>query len=201
MKNTRTFWFHAVMLVSGLCVVLFVIWFTAIFLVGGGPGEKLHHLAISDSRVPVTLTIFGRSADTISARLSFFTADGSQAGILERSWQGWELKIDCVVVRSGEGWLVFPFMLYTDETRAGKGIDLVRYYNRNSFPLLYDSSMLDAQSVKALRRVFSLVLSERWMPGFLGSLHHETVSIRSFEAGAEYSLFVSKDGSLRLRVN
>jgi hypothetical protein len=201
MKTLRRIWLLAAVLVSGLCIVSFVIWFASAYLVGGGPGERLRNIAISESRIPVVLTIFGRSSDTISARLAFFTADGNQAGILERSWQGWELKIDCVVVRSGEGWLVFPFMLYTDETRYGKGIDLVRYYNHKSFPLLFDSSSLDKNSIKALKRVFSLVLSERWMPSFLGTLHHETVSIRSFEAGAEYSLFVTKEGTLRLRVN
>lgn len=149
--------------------------------------------------VPVTVSVFGRSSDTISARISFYSGGGDLLGSFERSWSGWELKIDCVLVRTGERWLAFPFSLSTDETGRGAGVDLIRYYDISGFPAIYESRQLDKAERTALTRLFSVVKTERWMPRFLGTLRHETVLIRSFEAGTEYSLFVDEEGNLLVR--
>lgn len=154
-----------------------------------------------DARLPVTLTVFGRGSDTISARLSFFTPEGEIAGTIERSWAGWELKLDCVMIGSPSGWLVFPFRLSTDMTAKGGGVSLLRYYTHSRFPSIYDSPLLSADEREALTQLFSIVRTERWMPPFLGSLHHEVVTIRSFQANTEYFLYVSGDGTLSLREN
>jgi hypothetical protein len=176
----------------------FAVWSTS-------AGSSLSRVYLSDSELPVTLTVFGRSSggdagssSTISARLAFFSPDGDLSGSLERSWSGWELKVDCVTIGTTGGWLVFPCLVTTDET-AGSGVDLFRYYNRSGFPAIYDSPRLTQKERSALRRLFWLVRVERWLPRFPGTLGHQTVVIRTFEAGTGYSLLVSRDGKLGLR--
>jgi len=191
---------------AALVSVLLVSFFLMFLGWSAGMGGGLSRLTASDSRLPVTVAVFGRSTDsegndTLSARIRFLTADGDLAGSVERSWSGWELKLDCVMIGTGSGWLVFPFLAHTDETIRGHGVDLLRHYAREGFPAIYESSLLRNDERAALKRLFSLVRTERWMPPFLGSLRHETVSIRSFDPGAEYSLFVTKEGRLQLRGN
>jgi len=195
---------------AAICAAVVSVAAVAAFLLffgwSSGIGTVLSRLVVSDSRLPLAITVFGRSTDnagndTLSARIDLFTADGDLAGTVERSWSGWELKIDCVMIGTGSGWLVFPFVAYTDGTTRGRGMDLLRLYERDGFPAIFESTLLRKDERASLRRLFSLVGTERWMPSFLGSLHHETVSIRSFEAGTEYSLFATKEGKLLLRAN
>ncbi len=196
--------------IAAVCAVLVSVAAVSVFLLfvvwSANMGGGLSRLAVSDNRLPVSVTVFGRSTDslgndTLSARIDFFTAEGDLAGTVERSWSGWELKLDCVMIGTGSGWLVFPFLAYTDVTPRGGGVDLLRQYNRNGFPVLYESANLTKEERSSIRTLFALVLTERWMPQFLGTLRHETVSIRSFESGTVYSLFATKEGRLQLRAN
>ena len=184
----------AILLFAAVRFVSFIIWSDRI-------GDDLARLALADTRLPVSLTVFGRSVDTVSAQLSFFTADGDRTGTIERSWAGWEIKIDCIMIKAGSGWLAFPFLMYTDASPRGSGVDLIRYYDRDGFPAIYDSTRLSSTERNAIRRVFALVRTELWMPAFLGSLSHRTIGIRSFEPGVGYSLFVGRDGKLQIKSN
>ena len=87
-------------------------------VVFGGTLSALSRVAVREGRLPVTVTVFGRSVDTVSARVSFYRPNGELAGMVERSWAGWELRVDSILVSTGSGWLVFPFRVYTDETAA-----------------------------------------------------------------------------------
>lgn len=161
--------------------------------------SRLSRLALADARVPVTVTVFGRGTDTVSARVAFYAPGSELLGTVERSWAGWELGVDCVLVRVAGGWIVFPFSVHTDESGDRRGVTLFRQYDRAGFPAIYNSPQLSASERSSLRGLFFLVKTEGWLPGVFGRLRHERVTIRSFEAGREYSLFVSKEGRLSLR--
>ena len=162
---------------------------------------SLQRFSYSENRLPVTVTVFGRSSDTISARIAFYTAEGDLFGTLERSWPGWELKIDCVLIANKSGWIVFPYQVSTDATADGRGIDLIRYYNYRGLPVIYDSLRLRGDEQKALKWLFFIVRSEEWMPAFLGHLYHQTVTVRSFQNNVEYSLYIDAAGKLSIRSN
>lgn len=181
--------------ISALAIFLFVF----CFVIRDPAGKNLSRLYSSGTAIPVTVTVFGRSNDTLSARLCFYTPAGEIAGIVERSWSGWELNIDCVVVGGPSGFLAFPALAYTDETPRGGGINLFPRYTRGGFPLIYDSPALSARERKSLSFLFRIVLTESWMPRLFGSLHHEVLTIRKYRPGTEYSVFVTKEGTLRLK--
>lgn len=185
---------------SGLLAVTLLAAFVA-FALTGGPASGLSRLAVRSAALPITVTVFGRGADTVSARIVFHDPSGEIVGIVERSWSGWELKIDSILVASRGGWLVFPFRAYTDETTANRGVDLIKRYERDGIPAYYDAPFITERERTALSRLFFLVKTERWVPRFLGSLHRNTLSLRSFEPGVEYSLFVTADGRLILSAN
>lgn len=186
---------------ASFVVLLAVASFLSLVVWTSGLGSHFSRFALSDSHLPVTVTVFGRSTDTLSARIAFYNADGGLVGTLERSWPGWELKIDCIMVGTGKGWLAFPFLAYTDASSIGSGVDLVRFYNRDGFPVIYESNLMTRDERHSMSRLFSLVRTELWMPSVFGSLHHMTLSMRTFEPGTEYYLFVAKDGTLHARSN
>ena len=195
-KSGRRRLFVACGIVSLVPVSFALYIFFSALLTSGKGSAALERASVSDRDVPVCMIIFGRSTDTISARFSFRTADGETVSTLERSWDGWELRLDCVLVKTGSGWLAFPYSMSTDRTDDGRGVNLLRYYDRAGFPAIYESARLSSSERIALKRVFSVVRMERWLPRFFGNVHHETAVIRSFDPNVEYLLHVAKDGSL-----
>jgi len=188
-------------LVAALVAALAVGIFVSFAVRYNASGNVLARVAASGQRLPVTVTVFGRGVDTLSARVAFYDPDGDLVSTIERSWSGWELRLDCVLVSTGPGWLVFPWGVSTDATAPGRGISLIKYYDRAGLPALYDSSRLTTAERSALRELYAIVRTERWIPEFFGSLRHEPVTIRSFVAGVEYSLYVSESGKLSLVSN
>lgn len=190
----RLFWAACIALVCAASGV-----FISSYIVSGGPASRLSSYSVQEGFLPVSVQVFGRSTETISARISFYSAEGNTIGSLERSWQGWELAMDCLVVPSGSGRFVFPYMLQTDTTYPGKGVRLFPYYTRKSVPLLYAADLSDASVLTDFKLLFAIVKTEVWMPDFLGNLRKETARLRQFDAGTEYYLWLDTDGSLSFR--
>ena len=193
------------LLIGGFCSVVFVViacsFFLPMLFFPETSAASLRRFSNSESRLPVIVTVYGRSSDTISASIAFYTAEGDLFGTLERSWPGWELKLDCVLIANSSGWIVFPYQVSTDATAEGRGINLVRYYNDSGLPVIYDSLRLRSDEQKALKRLFFIVRSEEWMPSFLGHLYHQTLTVRSFRENVEYSLYIDSAGKLSIRSN
>lgn len=183
----------------GVCITLVfsVLWFVSVSRSQAGASQ----FAVSDSWLPVSLTVFGRGAETVSARLTFHTPTGDLIATVERSWPGQELFLDCVVLRSGSGWLVFPFLLYTDQSslERRKAQSLFNYYDKGGHPFIYHLVDYDRPPERSLAALFRLVRTEEWMPRFLGTLRRETVRVSDYESGREYVLFVHASGHLEWR--
>jgi hypothetical protein len=174
------------------------------YVFSGRLASGLDRLYAADHTLPVSVTVFGRGTgagirqDTISARIAFYAPDGALAGSFERSWPGWELQLDCILMGNASGWLVFPWIVFTDETTSGHGVNLARYYSRDGFPAIYDSPLLSAAERERMKTLFLLVRSESMIPPFLGSLRHEVLKVRNYVPGTEYFLRVARDGSIEL---
>lgn len=202
--TARQFWKPALLIAGIILLVSVVLAFSFLLPILFYPessSASLQRFSNSECRLPVTVTVYGRSSDTISARIAFYTAEGDLYGTLERSWPGWELRIDCVMISNNSGWIVFPYQVSTDATAQGRGIDLITYYNDSGLPVIYDSLRLTNDEQKALKQLFFIVRSEQWMPDFLGHLYHQTLTVRSFRDNEEYSLYIDKTGKLSIRSN
>lgn len=162
------------------------------------PVSDQNTFSINEGFLPFSVTVYGRSQETLSARFAFYTLDGDLISSLERSWIGWELKIDCIVVGENDGFLVFPYQIWTDETNKKNSKALFKYYQETRFPQIYYKSDLAEIQKNRLIQLFSIAKTESWMPGIFGSLRHEIVSLRSFEAGREYFFYIDSLGHLSL---
>lgn len=152
--------------------------------------------------LPVSVTIFGRSSDTISGRVAFFLPDGKPAGAVERSWQGWYLTLECLVLtfRPGEKKcpLVFPSLFRPDGSGEKSAFRLFDSYDSEGFPLIYRLPGLSAEEDRALRTAFALAKAERIFPGLFSCFSRQQLKIRSFSPGTEYNLAVESGGTVFL---
>ncbi len=174
-------------------------------------------------RLPVSVTIFGRGSDTISARFRFSTPGGNPVGVIERSWSGWSLNLDCLVLTlptepfsffeflkwigkrgtqdnpvDSASMLVFPLLLYSDDSGSRSAINLLPYYDLDGYPLIYMLPEISEKERASLKDVFTMVKLERIFPGLLNGFSSRRLKIRSFEPGVEYSLFLDADGYISI---
>lgn len=149
-------------------------------------------------RTSTTVTLYGRSNETISARFGFYTLDGDLVYAMERSWQGWELILDYKLIKTSSGFLVFPYTIYTDVNKNSKGLKIVSNYERHKVPYNYYFSDITKKEEKDLKFLFFLTKFDSLFP-ILKSISTKSFYIRSFDAGTMYSLVVYKDGSLSLQ--
>lgn len=175
--------------IVGLFLVLYV------FL----PVRILSRVALRDEILPLSITVYGRGSDTISARLALYAADWTVLNTVERSWPGWEISIEALLVQSGAGRIVFPLTVRTDETRAGQGISIARYYSRSGFPALYERIGISSRERSALSRLFFLARHGLWISTRTGRFRQGRAVLREFDTGTEYFLFVDSSGRLSFR--
>jgi hypothetical protein len=185
--------------VSSLIVTLFVVAAATWYLYFVASRNVLAPMAPGDEMLPVSVTVYGRGTDTISARLAFYSADWSILNTLERSWSGWEISLESCIVQTGTGWIVLPLVIRTDETREGQGVEITRYYDREGIPAIYESARITPRERSALRRLFSLARN-RFPAGLAhGRLGYRTTTLREFESGVEYFLYVDAAGNVSCR--
>lgn len=187
---------YTVLSVSFLIAFAVLALFYFVYLVS--PLHTLSGLALNDETIPVSITVYGRGNDTISARLVFYAADGTVLNTVERSWPGWEISLDVLTIKSGSGWIIFPLTVRTDETRDGQGVTVLRYYSRSGFPALYESGRIAVREQNALRRLFSFGKHD-FAILFSRKFQHRVATLREFETGTEYFLFVDSMGNLSFR--
>ncbi len=144
---------------------------------------------------------FGRSADAVSAVISFYTPTGELVKSYERSWQGWELKFECIVLKLGENYWVFPHRVFSDKTRYGTGVWLFNLYSVNNYPAVYDYSFFTKDERAALETLFRLAKFSPYLFKFFSGAKAMTINLREFKPDKEYGLCIDPHKGLYLKKN
>jgi len=90
---------------------------------------------------------YNAAGSEISASVSILDTDGEVLAVIERSWHGSFLSVECICASFSENKLYFPKRIYGAKTeypsladmgkRSGRGTALFRYYNRDGACLLF----------------------------------------------------------------
>lgn len=145
---------------------------------------------------PLRFTVLSRSDQFISARFLLYDADGRELSMLERSWNGSELSIEAVVVESAGLFFVFPSRAAADGGSPRSGTELFWYYDRDSFPAVYESNFLDPGVRAALAILFSRAKAFGRRDEEKRGIRLATLRPRELEVGALYSLIARRSGGL-----
>jgi hypothetical protein len=162
--------------------------------------------------VPLRFTILSRSAETVSARFSFYDAEGTEIAAFERSWKGSELSVEFLAVPVAGRTLAFPARVFAAPSIPRIGTELFTYYDRAGFPAVFDSPALDAKARQALADLFALLRSwdrlrgdgdesggnraegadgartAKALSGIFSDAYRDVRSLRDAEVGAVYAL-------------
>lgn len=143
----------------------------------------------------------GRNSETVSAEISFYEPDGTLCGRYERAWHGWELNIECMVLNLKSGNLVFPYRIFSDESKHGTGVNLIPYYSKNNYPATYGYTVFSKEDKKAIQTLFKAAAFSPYLFLFFSSAKKQTILLRNFTPDTEYLLTVSTAGRISFKKN
>ena len=167
----------------------------------GSIKQKLSKTNLSIYSTGTMIKTFGQNTETVSAVISFFTPSGNLINSYERAWQGWELNLECIVFTFESGSIVFPYRLFSNESKYGTGVKLFDYYNLNDYPAIYDYSFFSKEERELINGLYEYAVFSPYLLKVFSYARIKTVSLRNFKPDTEYLLYAGSDGEIRFIKN
>ncbi len=184
--------------------IIFLVIFSFFFIYNKNIQDSMQILSAKSFYIRNTgciIKTFGRNTESVSALVSFYNPRGELIRSYERSWQGWELDLECIVLESGSNILVFPHRIFTDATKYGTGILLFDYYSQNSFPAIYDYQLFSPAERFAVYKLFKMAKFSPYLFKLFSGAKAKTINLREFKPDQEYVLFVNSKKNIYLKKN
>ena len=163
----------------------------------GSIKQKLSKTNLSIYNTGTVIKTFGQNTETVSAVISFFTPRGDLINSYERAWHGWELNLECVVFTFESGSIVFPYRLFSNESKYGTGLKLFDYYNRKGYPAIYDYSFFSNEEKALIKTLYRYTMFSPYLLKAFSYVDIKTVSLRNFKPDTEYLLYAGSDGEIK----
>ena len=167
----------------------------------GSIKQKLSKTNLSIYSTGTMIKTFGQNTETVSAVISFFTPRGDLINSYERAWQGWELNLECIVFTFESGSIVFPYRLFSNESKYGTGVKLFDYYNLNDYPAIYDYSFFSKEERELIKGLYEYAVFSPYLLKVFSYARIKTVSLHNFKPDMEYLLYAGSDGEIRFIKN
>lgn len=167
----------------------------------GSIKQKLSKTNLSIYSTGTMIKTFGQNTETVSAVISFFTPSGNLINSYERAWHGWELNLECIVFTFESGSIVFPYRLFSNESKYGTGVKLFDYYNLNDYPAIYDYSFFSKEERELIKGLYEYAVFSPYLLKVFSYARIKTVNLRNFKPDTEYLLYAGSDGEIRFIKN
>ena len=167
----------------------------------GSIKQKLSKTNLSIYNTGTVIKTFGQNTETVSAVISFFTPRGDLINSYERAWQGWELNLECIVFTFESGSIVFPYRLFSNESKYGTGVKLFDYYNLKGYPAIYDYSFFSKEERELIKGLYEYAVFSPYLLKVFSYARIKTVSLRNFKPDTEYLLYAGSDGEIKFIKN
>ena len=167
----------------------------------GSIKQKLSKTNLSIYSTGTMIKTFGQNTETVSAVISFFTPSGNLINSYERAWHGWELNLECIVFTFESGSIVFPYRLFSNESKYGTGVKLFDYYNLKGYPAIYDYSFFSKEERELIKGLYEYAVFSPYLLKVFSYARIKTVSLRNFKPDMEYLLYAGSDGEIRFIKN
>ena len=167
----------------------------------GSIKQKLSKTNLSIYSTGTMIKTFGQNTETVSAVISFFTPSGNLINSYERAWHGWELNLECIVFTFESGSIVFPYRLFSNESKYGTGVKLFDYYNLNDYPAIYDYSFFSKEERELIKGLYEYAVFSPYLLKVFSYARIKTVSLRNFKPDTEYLLYAGSDGEIKFIKN
>ena len=163
----------------------------------GSIKQKLSKTNLSIYSTGTMIKTLGQNTETVSAVISFFTPSGNLINSYERAWHGWELNLECIVFTFESGSIVFPYRLFSNESKYGTGVKLFDYYNLNDYPAIYDYSFFSKEERELIKGLYEYAVFSPYLLKVFSYARIKTVNLRNFKPDTEYLLYAGSDGEIR----
>ncbi len=153
--------------------------------------------------VPLKFKIISRSGDNFIISLKFLTKNGTAIRINGYDYvhfkvSGSQPAFDFAMVKLGEGYLAFPWLLFSDAVASSKGINLFKYYTgKDGEPLIYYPFASEDEK-QAFIDVFARVKKGQADWGSMVTSAADVSHSWAFQTGRVYKIVVHTRGGIEI---
>lgn len=83
---------------------------------------------------PIRFKVTGRQNGETTVLIKFYDLEGKEVGKHKFTLKGTIISFDFMVVQFDNGYITFPYKIFSDEIQAASGIELYEFYEKNGFP-------------------------------------------------------------------
>lgn len=149
--------------------------------------------------MPLAFQISGRTDSTISFGIKFLDENGNEVSKYQQTIKGRELFFDFFNVKEGNNYLAFPDKVFSDAVSPSQGIDLKPLYEKDGFPMIYQSENISEKVRKSLIDLFATVKSgDAGNRDQFGNAVHDLDGIKTFEPGITYQIITHTKGGIEI---
>jgi len=153
--------------------------------------------------VPLKFKINERSNEVIRFEVKLFDADANEIAYQKYELHGKELAFDFYVMPIKDGFLSFPYQIFTDEIAPENGIPLLNLYDKNGFPELFRQKNMQQAAEIELKSVFLQMKAN--IAGTdstaFGNAVHDVFGLKQFEINTVYKIVARTKGGIEIVTN
>lgn len=163
---------------------------------------KMKRDYLMQSFVPLEFKVHSNRNGEIDFVFKILSIDNKLIARKEVNLKGEELFFDFIILKHKDYYLAFPYRIFTNRIPAAEGYPLVPLYDQESFPLIYDSSVLIEEERQLLTLYFLMIKALGEVPGKLnyGAAVHDIQALGRFIPGAVYQIELHTGGGLEVGV-
>lgn len=110
---------------------------------------------------PIRFKVKDRKNGETTVLVKFYNLEGEEIKKEEFTLEGQIISFDFYVVEFTNGYLAFPYKIFTDEIEAAKGIELFEFYDKKGFPETHYKKNASKIYTKGLKLLFSKLKSHQ----------------------------------------
>ncbi len=102
---------------------------------------------------PIRFKVTDRKNGETTVLVKFYNLENKEIGKKEFTMKGTTISFDFYVVKFDNGYVAFPYKIFSDEIQASNGTLLYDFYEKNNFPMTFfkdDASKNFKEGIKAL---------------------------------------------------
>lgn len=178
-----------------------------IFLKTKSQEEKIARLNeqiefLKSEQMPIRYKIKSRENGKTNFIVKFYDLENNKISKEKFSLKGSTISFDFYVVEFKEGYIAFPYKIFSDEVKAEDGIVLFKYYEKNNFPMTYfrkDASKVFNEGIEALfEKIKSGDIED--IDNIFGSMvqNNTTLATKNRDVDKWYKIIVHTKGGIEI---
>jgi hypothetical protein len=155
---------------------------------------------LKETHTPIRFKIIEKTDDSIKLSAKFYNANDEEVNKLETTLAGQELSFDFYIVPIKDRYIAFPSKIFTNKIAAANGIEIYNLYDKEGFPLVFETKDMDTEIHEGLKDLFRQVKTGQLdsLNNYFGNMVHDIKEFKSFIPQTVYSIVTHTKGGIEI---